>query len=128
MLLLHTLSRLTFTEQEWKPLLAGFLLHFAACEGFKPRLEHCVRCGERLSGQGSLYFDAVEGGLCCHGCHAPGQTPVAQAQAAWMREMLTRGSASWINTPERYAPYTLLRSYVESRLDRPVKSGAMLPE
>ena len=29
MLLLHTLSRLTFSDQEWKPLLAGFLLHFS---------------------------------------------------------------------------------------------------
>lgn len=38
MLLLHTLSRLTFSDQEWKPLLAGFLLHYAAVIGFKPRL------------------------------------------------------------------------------------------
>ena len=48
MLLLHTLSRLTFSDQEWKPLLAGFLLHFSACEGFKPRLNHCVFGGKRM--------------------------------------------------------------------------------
>lgn len=128
MLLLHTLSRLTFTDQEWRPLLAGFLLHFSACEGFKPRLEHCVRCGERLGDSGSLYFDSAEGGLCCHACHTPGQTAVSQAQARWMREMLLKGSALWVNTPECYAPYALLRAYVESRLGKQVKSGAMLPE
>ena len=50
MLLLHTLSRLTFSEQERKPLLAGFLLHFSACQGFKPRLNHCVCCGRRRAG------------------------------------------------------------------------------
>lgn len=124
MLLLHTLSRLTFTDQECQPLLSGFLLHYAACEGFKPRLAHCVRCGERLSDAGSLYFDSAEGGLCCHACHTPGQTSVSQAQARWMREMLQKGSASWVNTPECHAPYALLRSYVESRLGRRVKSGA----
>ena len=34
MLLLHTLSRLAFSDQPWKPLLSGFLLHFSACQGF----------------------------------------------------------------------------------------------
>ena len=29
LLLLHTLSRLCFSDQPWKPLLAGFLLHFS---------------------------------------------------------------------------------------------------
>lgn len=127
MLLLHTLSRLAFTDQPWRPLLAGFLLHFAACEGFKPRLEHCVHCGERLGDAGSLYFDAAEGGLCCHDCHIPGQSAVSQAQARWMRDMLLKGSASWVDSPDCHAPFGLLRGYVESRLGKPVKSGAMLP-
>ena len=65
MLLLHTLSRLTFSDQEWKPLLAGFLLHFSACQGFKPRLNHCVFCGEKLKEEGPFFFDAEEGGVCC---------------------------------------------------------------
>ena len=47
MLLLHTLSRLAFSDQPWQPLLSGFLLHFSACQGFKPRLNHCVHCGKR---------------------------------------------------------------------------------
>ena len=49
MLLLHTLSRLAFSDQPWKPLLSGFLLHFSACQGFKPRLNHCCLCGKPLA-------------------------------------------------------------------------------
>ena len=89
MLLLHTLSRLAFSDQPWKPLLSGFLLHFSACQGFKPRLNHCVLCGKSL-----------------------GEV----------------GSASWVNTPDAMAPFTILRAYVEGKLGRRLKSGAMLPQ
>ena len=68
MLLLHTLSRLAFSDQPWRPLLAGFLLHFAACEGFKPRLNHCVLCGKKLEEAEPCAFDQEEGGLCCAAC------------------------------------------------------------
>ena len=128
MLLLHTLSRLTFSDQEWKPLLAGFLLHFADCEGHKPRLNHCVVCGRRLREDEPLRWDNREGGLRCADCGGEGCPPVTPGQAQWMRDALQSGSASWVNTPERYAPFTLLRGYVESRLDRPLRSGRMLPK
>jgi len=128
MLLLHTLSRLTFSDQEWKPLLAGFLLHYAACSGFKPRLVHCVQCGRRLTDTEQVYFDLEEGGLCCHDCHTHGQTAVAAAQARWMREALQSGSAGWVNRPDSYAPFTLLRAFVEQRLDRPLRSASLLPK
>lgn len=128
MLLLHTLSRLAFSKQEWKPLMAGFLLHYAACEGFKPRLEHCVRCGRRLAHEEQVSFDLIEGGLCCRDCRASGQTALAAAQATWMRQALQSGSASWVNTPDCYAPYTILRHFVEARLDRPIRAASMLPQ
>lgn len=72
MLLLHTLSRLTFSDQAWKPLLAGFLLHFAACLGEKPRLNHCVRCLKRLGEEEATFFDLAGGGLCCAACGRTG--------------------------------------------------------
>ncbi len=128
MLLLHTLSRLTFSDQEWKPLLAGFLLHYAAIDGVKPRLNHCISCGKRLSEDEPVYFDQTEGGLSCHSCHLQGQTAISVAQAKWMRMALQSGSASWVNTPDCYAPYTLLRGFVESRLDRSIRAAAMLPK
>ncbi len=128
MLLLHTLSRLTFSTQEWKPLLAGFLLHYAACEGFKPRLNHCVACQKPLPASEQVYFDALEGGLVCHDCHQRGQAPVAAEQAQWMRQALQKGASQWVNTPDCYAPFALLRKFVEQRLDRRLKSTATLPE
>ena len=128
MLLLHTLSRLTFSDQEWKPLLGGFLLHFADCQGYKPRLNHCVACGKRLTADEPVRWDNAEGGLRCAQCAAEQRLPaVTPAQAGWMRDALISGSAAWVNTEERYAPFTLLRAYVESQLDRPVRSAGMLP-
>ena len=129
MLLLHTLSRLTFSDQEWKPLLAGFLLHFAACQGFKPRLNHCVFCGKKPEENAPLFFDAEEGGICCDSCQSRrDQAPLSPGQIRWMRKALTTGSASWVNTPEETAPFTLLRDYTERRLGRRIKSSAMLPK
>lgn len=141
MLLLHTLSRLAFSDQEWKPLLSGFLLHFAACEGFKPRLNHCVFCGKQME-EGPFFFDLQEGGLCCAECrkhrlsfltdpaavHARNCEPLTLAQLKWMRRALMSGSASWVNTSDAYAPFSLLRSFVEHRLGRRIRSAAMLPE
>ena len=128
MLLLHTLSRLAFSAQPWKPLLSGFLLHFSACQGFKPRLNHCVLCGRRPE-EPPFFFGAEEGGLVCGDCRrSRSQVPLSPEQLRWMRHALTVGSASWVNTPDAEAPFDLLRSYVESKLGRRLKPGALLPE
>lgn len=129
MLLLHTLSRLAFSDQPWKPLLSGFLLHFSACQGFKPRLNHCVLCGKKLGEDPPLFFDAAEGGLVCGNCRRTReQIPLSPEQVRWMRKALKEGSASWVNTPEAEAPFAVLRAYVEGKLGRRIRSGALLPE
>ena len=129
MLLLHTLSRLAFSDQPWKPLLAGFLLHFSACQGFKPRLNHCVLCGKKLGEDSPVFFDVAEGGLCCANCRrTKEQVPLSAENVRWMRQALTAGSASWINTGEAEAPFAILRNYVEDKLGRRLKSAALLPE
>ena len=129
MLLLHTLSRLAFSDQPWKPLLSGFLLHFSACQGFKPRLNHCVLCGNSLGEDGPFFFDAGEGGLCCRKCRQnSSQLSLSPEQVRWMRRALLSGSASWVNTPDAQAPFAILRAYVEGRLGRRLKSSAFLPE
>ena len=128
MLLLHTLSRLAFSDQPWKPLLSGFLLHFSACQGFKPRLNHCVLCGKRME-EPPFFFGAEEGGLCCESCRrSRDQVSLTPAQVRWMRNALTVGSASWVNTPDAEAPFPVLRAYVENKLGRRLKSGTLLPE
>ena len=138
MLLLHTLSRLAFSDQPWRPLLAGFLLHFAACEGFKPRLNHCVLCGKRMEEPVPAFFDPAEGGLCCAECAGKPEfqrsttertrVPLTAAQILWMKSALVSGSAAWTDAPDRRAPFPLLRGYVESRLGRKIRSGTLLPE
>ena len=129
MLLLHTLSRLAFSDQPWKPLLSGFLLHFSACQGFKPRLNHCCLCGRPLAEEPPLFFDAAEGGLCCGNCRRTrDQVPLTPEQVRWMRRALTEGSASWVNTPDAEAPFPVLRAYVENKLGRRLKAGIFLPE
>ncbi|MBR2824059.1 MAG: DNA repair protein RecO [Clostridia bacterium] len=137
MLLLHTLSRLTFSDQPWQPLIAGFLLHFSVCEGFKPRLNHCVYCGGSLPEEGPFFFDIQEGGICCRACRdrrkaasRPGERlpqPLTAEEVRWMRKTLQSGSASWVDTPQAYAPFSLLRTFVETRLGRKIRSGTMLP-
>ena len=129
MLLLHTLSRLAFSDQPWKPLLSGFLLHFSVCQGFKPRLNHCSLCGKRLGDEPPLFFDPADGGVVCGSCRRNGnQVSLSPAQLRWMRGALTAGSASWVNTADAEAPFQILRAYVESKLGRRLKSGALLPE
>ena len=129
MLLLHTLSRLTFSDQEWKPLLAGFLLHFSACQGFKPRLNHCVFCGKRMEEGEPAFFDSEEGGVLCGACRRrKDQVPLSPQQLRWMRGALETGSAGWVDTDEASAPFTLLRKYVEQRIGRRIRSASMLPE
>ena len=136
MLLLHTLSRLTFSDQPWRPLLSGFLLRLADCEGFKPRLNHCVFCGKRLEEAEAVLFALEEGGLCCADCaRRRGQRRppdprerVSAAQVRWMRHALETGSAAWVDTPDSHAPFSLLRAYVEGRLGRRIRSGTLLPE
>ena len=129
MLLLHTLSRLAFSDQPWKPLLSGFLLHFSACQGFKPRLNHCSLCGKRLGDEPPLFFDPADGGVVCGSCRRNGnQVSLSPAQLRWMRGALTAGSASWVNTADAEAPFQILRAYVESKLGRRLKSSALLPE
>ena len=138
LLLLHTLSRLTFSDQPWKPLTAGFLLHYAALEGLKPRLQHCVRCGAKLTDATPVAFDLGSGGLCHLTCPdresappAMGEkppVPVSIEQACWLRRSLDCGASGWVNDEEAYAPFVLLKDFVEQRLEKNIKSGHMLPE
>ena len=129
MLLLHTLSRLTFSDQPWKPLLTGFLLHAANLSGMKPRLNHCVECSRRL-GEEPVLFDQEEGGVVCRECagQGRGRYPLSAGQLTWLRQALTKGSAEWVDEGDCTAPWTVMRPYLESRLDYPPRAGSMLPE
>jgi hypothetical protein len=54
--------------------------------------------------------------------------PVSAAQRLFLEEALQEGSASWVNSPERHAPFGMMRKYVETQLGSRLKSGLMLPD
>ena len=124
MLLLHTLSRLTFTRQPWPPLLTGFLVHYAACEGYRPRLRHCVRCGRALSEEEKTWFDLREGGLCCARHRQEGMPAVTPEERAFLHHALETGSSSWVETKTLRAPLSLMEQYVGARLEKPLRVKA----
>lgn len=113
MLLLHSLARLSFYDQPWEPLTAGFLLHFANCEGYAPNLDACIFCGQIIPEGESAGFELQEGGIVCPDCgRGHGTASLSAAQLKWLR--MARGSAAsgWVDTPDCHAPLTLLRQFV----------------
>lgn len=127
MLLLHTLSRLTFTDQPWRPLLTGFLTRYAAIEGVRPRLRHCMTCGRVIGEEEPAWLDLREGGLQCGLHHGPGMPPITAAERRFLGHCLTHGSAEWTELPDRLAPLRAMRTYVEQRLEQPLRV-ALPPE
>ncbi|MBR4710447.1 MAG: DNA repair protein RecO [Clostridia bacterium] len=121
MLLLHTLSRLTFTDQPWKPLLTGFLTHFAAIEGVRPRLRHCMTCGRVIAEEEPAWLDLREGGLQCAAHRGPGMPALTPDERRFLAHCLTHGSAEWTEAPGRRAPLGPMRAYVEQRVEQPVR-------
>ncbi len=129
LLLLHTLSRLTFSDQPWPPLLTGFLMHCAADGGFRPRLRHCVRCGERIGEEEQAFFDNREGGLCCARHREPGMPAIAPAERRFLRAVMERPASGWVEDGEHRAPYPLMRQYVEAHVGEKIRVQApRLPE
>ncbi len=69
-----------------------------------------------------------EGGVVCRSCRMEEDVPVSAAQRLFLEEALQEGSASWVNSPERHAPFGMMRKYVETQLGSRLKSGLMLPD
>ncbi len=126
-LLLKGLYHITYCGDE--PALAvtnAFILLYADDLGYRPRLNHCVRCREPLRPDQPVWMDAEAGGLCCAKCAQEGQYPITVAQAQWMREVLAKGFDAPISAGD--APlFEALRRYVEGRLELTVRAGQLLP-
>jgi DNA repair protein RecO (recombination protein O) len=126
-LLLRGLYRLAYGADD-APLAVtnAFLLLFAAEIGYRPRLNHCARCGKPLQAARSARLDVTAGGLCCDECAQQPYYTLTAAQTEWMRKTLL----SEMNDPmgEADAPlFEALRAYVESRLDACIKCSQLLP-
>ncbi len=125
-LLLEGLYRLAYGDDPTLTAVNAFLLLYAAEVGYRPRLNHCVRCGKPLPPGKGARLDAEAGGLCCDACAAPGQYALTGDQAAWMKAVLAGGFAAASGEADT-ALFEALRFYVESRLECRIKCSQMLP-
>jgi len=133
-LLLRGLYRLAYCEGE-DPLglTAAFLLLYADTIGYRPRLHHCAHCRISLDRSESALMDIAAGGLVCPACGTNAAYRLSEGQVAWMRNTLRdglengqtkTGALETVSAPEMVS---VLRRYVESRLEATIKAGRLLP-
>ena len=123
-LLLKSLHRLAYGQEDRRGLVSGFLLHYASVLGYKPRLKHCVHCGRRLEEEEPVFFDCEAGGLACMKCPKTANgLPLSQRQAVWLSKVLQEGPEAAALYAGGDAPFESLQCYVESRMERPIKGG-----
>ncbi|MEA4998383.1 MAG: DNA repair protein RecO [Candidatus Limiplasma sp.] len=126
-LLLKSLYHLTYCVDEAAITVTNaFLLLFATEIGYRPRLNHCVRCRKPLPKEQRAWLDIEAGGLCCQDCSAEHQFVLSHAQVNWMRSVLGSGFEAPLSTPDD-SLFEALRRYVESRMETTVKASKLLP-
>lgn len=117
-LLARSLRRLSYQDTPADQIGSAFLLHLAAISGFKPRLNHCVRCGRRMGEGENGFLLKEEGGLCCAACGSrlPLRLLLSAGALSWLRQVLEKGVDQAKDPPE-ISPYPLLAGYAEYHLD-----------
>ena len=118
-LLTRSLFRLAYTGLDERAVTAAYLLHFAALNGYKPRLEHCAVCGQRIEAGQAAWLSPAAGGLVCRTCHTPDSTAQRLEPDAvfWLKSVLKAGIEK---TEPGISPVPLaaLKRYVEQALDQ----------
>ncbi len=126
-LLLKGLYVLAYDDQS-EPLSSttAFLLLFADATGYRPRLSRCAHCRTPLDLSGGGRLDVAAGGLCCPACTSRAAFPLTHEQIVWMSETIREGRVAQKNAAAA-ALFDVLRRYVESRLETPIKASRLLP-
>lgn len=116
-LLARSLKRLAYEDLPADAVSAAFLLHFVTINGFKPRLNHCSRCGKRMEEEGG-YLLPDEDGVCCLSCgkDAPKRSYLTFEQLSWLREILSRGIDKTASLPNQ-VPMKVLKQYTEAKIE-----------
>jgi len=126
-LLLRGLYLLSYNDEaDPLTLVTAFLLRFADTMGYRPRMRRCAHCRTPLPEEGPWRFDVAAGGFCCEACASRATWPVSMEMYIWMCRVLknplsaqTKNGASTL--------FDMLRRYVESRLETPIKVSRLLP-
>ncbi|MBO2516554.1 MAG: DNA repair protein RecO [Clostridiales bacterium] len=119
-LLARSLFRLAYTQRNIDVIVAGFLLHFAAVNGYMPRLGHCVSCGAEVTDP--RLFDPENGGVLCPACSTSFTVaaPLRPGQKQWMEQVLRVGIDKYPAADED-PPVELLKKYIALRIERNIK-------
>lgn len=126
-LLLKGLYYLSYdNEADALETTTAFLLLFADVTGYRPRLSRCAHCRTPLDLSGGGQFDVAAGGLCCPSCASRATFPMTLAQIRWMSETIRSGLTPQKSTGASTL-FDVLRRYVESRLEMPIKASRLLP-
>ena len=86
-LLYHTLSFLTYGENDPGDLTACFLVRFLSLAGFRPAITHCAVCGRDLREDPLIRFLPDRGGAVCMACSPVGRR-IGKTALEAMRRML----------------------------------------
>lgn len=104
----------------------AFLLLFADATGYRPRLSRCAHCRTPLDLENGAPFDIAAGGLCCPDCASKTTYAFTKEQIVWMSETIRHQQVLQKNTGA-HTLFDVLRRYVESRLEMPIKVSRLLP-
>ena len=120
LLLARALGYLSYHGYAPRAVLSAFLLHYAIALGYKPRLNHCVICGQAIEPGAGALFDIEQGGVVCPACAGEMRRGAAlpYAELAWLREALTQGVRGEL--PPEDAPLPLMQAYLESRIEKKI--------
>lgn len=126
-LLLRGLYQLSY-DKENNPLTltTAFLLQFADAMGYRPRMRRCAHCRTPLPEEGPWRFDVAAGGFCCGNCASRATWPVTMDEYIWMCRVIKNPLSRQFATGETRL-FEMLRRYVESRLETPIKVSRLLP-
>lgn len=126
-LLLRGLYLLGYSRQsDTLTLTTAFLLQFADRTGYRPRMRRCAHCRTPLPEEGPWRFDIAAGGFCCGNCASRATWPVTMEEYIWMCRVIKNPLAEMEDTGEKRL-FDMLRRYVESRLETPIKVSRLLP-
>jgi DNA repair protein RecO (recombination protein O) len=113
-------------EQGLNPLfIRYFEVHLLASLGYKPGLNQCINCSQKVTGD--FYFSMDEGGLLCSACRKESNNDVAiSGETLGLLRLLNEGSFQAL-TRVKASPAglkqleQLLEKYLEYHLDRRFK-------
>jgi len=126
-LLLKGLYYLSYDSQaDALATTTAFLLLFADVTGYRPRLSRCAHCRTPLELENGAPFDVAAGGLCCPSCASRSTYPMQKEHIVWMSETIRGGLVPQYKT-DAAVLFDVLRRYVESRLEMPIKVSRLLP-